>query len=70
MMQEIGIANVQQVIKIGDTEVDVQEGKNAGCLYSIAVTTRAFTRKELLPYEPSFIINDMQELLSIIETLV
>jgi phosphonatase-like hydrolase len=70
MMQESGIANTQQVVKIGDTEVDVQEGKNAGCLYSIAVTTGAFTREELLPYEPSFIIDNMQELVPIIEPLV
>ena len=70
MMQEAGITDAQQVIKVGDTEVDVQEGKNAGCLYSIAVTTGAFTREELLPYEPSFIIDDMQELLPIIEPLV
>jgi len=70
MMQASGIRDAQQVIKIGDTEVDVQEGKNAGCLYSIAVTTGAFTREELMPYQPSFIINDMQELLPILEPLV
>jgi phosphonatase-like hydrolase len=70
IMQNVDITDAQQVIKIGDTEVDVQEGKNAGCLYSIAITTGAFTREELLPYEPSFIIDDMQELLPIIEPLV
>ncbi len=47
--------------------MDVKEGKNAGCLYAIAITTGAFTREELLPYEPSFIIDDMKELLPIIE---
>lgn len=70
IMHEAGISNAQQVIKVGDTEVDVQEGKNAGCLYSIAVTTGAFTREELLPHEPSFIIDDMQQLLPIIEPLL
>ncbi len=70
MMQESGIDDAQQVIKIGDTEVDVQEGKNAGCVYSIAITTGAFTREELQPYEPSFIIDDMKQLLPIIEPLV
>ncbi len=66
MMNEAGIGDAAQVIKVGDTEVDVQEGKNAGCRYSIAVTTGAFTRKELEPYQPSFIINDMKELVAII----
>ncbi len=53
MMQQAGITDAKQVIKVGDTEVDVQEGKNAGCLYSIAVTTGAFSRAQLQPYEPS-----------------
>ena len=32
MMAAAGIDDPKQVIKIGDTEVDVNEGKNAGCL--------------------------------------
>lgn len=66
MMQQAGITDAQQVIKVGDTEVDVQEGKNAGCLYSVAVTTGAFTRSQLEPYRPSFIIDDIKNLISII----
>ncbi|WP_153798905.1 HAD-IA family hydrolase [Foetidibacter luteolus] len=67
MMKEAGIEDSKKVIKLGDTEVDVNEGKNAGCLYSIAVTTGAFTRQELEPYEPSFIIDDLEELINILE---
>ncbi len=66
MMQQADIEDAKQVIKIGDTEVDVQEGKNAGCLYSIAVTTGAFTRKQLEPYEPSFIIDNMKDIIPIL----
>lgn len=66
MMSEAGIDDTKQVIKVGDTEVDVLEGKNADCLYSIAVTTGAFMRKDLEPYQPSFIIDDMKELIQII----
>lgn len=69
MMRRFGITDPKKVIKIGDTEVDVFEGKNAGCLYSIAVTTGAFTREELTVYEPSFIIDDLKELGSIIENI-
>jgi phosphoglycolate phosphatase-like HAD superfamily hydrolase len=64
MMKSAGIENAQQVIKLGDTEVDVNEGKNAGCLYSIGVTTGAFTREALEPYHPDFIIDDLDELLT------
>lgn len=67
MMQAAGIEDARQVIKIGDTEVDVNEGKNAGCLYSIGITTGAFTREALIPYQPDFIIDDLDELKEIIE---
>jgi phosphonatase-like hydrolase len=67
MMQAAGIEDSKQVIKIGDTEVDINEGKNAGCLYSIGVTTGAFTREALHPYEPDFIIDDLKELIEILE---
>ena len=67
MMHAAGINDAKQVIKLGDTEVDVNEGKNAGCLYSIAVTTGAFTREALIPYHPDFIIDDLNELIEILE---
>jgi len=67
MMKAANVDDPRKVIKLGDTEVDVNEGKNAGCLYSIGVTTGAFTREALEPYEPSFIIDDLNELIQIIE---
>ncbi len=67
IMKAANIDDPKKVIKLGDTEVDINEGKNAGCLYSIGVTTGAFTREELQPYEPSFIIDDLNGLIEIIE---
>jgi phosphonatase-like hydrolase len=67
MMRAAGVDDPKKVIKLGDTEVDVNEGKNADCLYAIGVTTGAFTREQLIPYEPSFIIDDLSELITIIE---
>ncbi|MBG9378726.1 HAD-IA family hydrolase [Panacibacter sp. DH6] len=67
MMKAAGIADAKQVIKIGDTEVDINEGKNAGCLYTIGITTGAFTRAALQPYDPDFIIDDLIELIEIIQ---
>ncbi len=67
IMQQAGISDPQQVVKIGDTEVDVNEGKNAGCRYSIAVTTGAFSRAELEPYAPSYIIDNLEALIPILE---
>ncbi|HRH60832.1 MAG TPA: HAD-IA family hydrolase [Chitinophagaceae bacterium] len=66
MMAAASITNAKKVVKLGDTEVDINEGKNAGCLFSIGVTTGAFTREALLPYTPDFIIDDLMELIEIL----
>jgi phosphonatase-like hydrolase len=66
IMQRARIKDPKKVIKVGDTEVDINEGKNAGCLYSIGITTGAFTRKQLEEYESSFIIDELTELLPVI----
>jgi phosphonatase-like hydrolase len=67
LMEDLGIDSPAQVLKVGDTEVDVQEGRNAGCGKVVSVTTGAYTREQLQSYGPDFIIDDLQELLPIIE---
>lgn len=59
MMKFAGITDAAEVAKVGDTEVDIREGQNAGCKYVIAVTTGAFTRAELEPYNPTHILDDI-----------
>lgn len=66
IMDELGIGSADRVAKVGDTEVDVNEGINAGCKYVIAVTTGAFTRAELEPYRPTHIIDDISDVIGII----
>jgi phosphonatase-like hydrolase len=66
MMHEGGITNPLEVAKVGDTEVDVREGQNAGCAYVIGVTTGIFTREELESYHPTHIIDDIAKVLDII----
>lgn len=66
IMQQANVNDPIRVIKIGDTEVDINEGKNAGCLYSIGITTGALSRPQLKAYNPSFIIDGLSELLPII----
>lgn len=67
IMNECGITNAKEVIKVGDTEVDVNEGRNAGCLWTIAVTTGAYSREALEPHKPDYIIDSLQELIPLIE---
>jgi len=66
MMQEFGITDPAEVAKVGDTEVDVREGQNAGCKYVIGITTGSFTRSELEPYHPTHIIDDIAEVIAIV----
>lgn len=67
MMAQLQVNDPSQIAKVGDTEVDINEGKNAGCKYVIGITTGAFTKEELLPYQPTHIIDNIAEVLSIIE---
>lgn len=66
LMERAGIDDANEVIKIGDTEVDINEGRNAGCLLVVAVTTGAFTKEQLAPYKPDHIIDDLSQLQSLI----
>ncbi|QRR02054.1 HAD-IA family hydrolase [Dyadobacter sandarakinus] len=70
IMRELQVASPELVAKVGDTEVDVNEGRNAGCKYVIGVTTGAFTREELEPYHPTHIVDNISEVLAIIESEV
>ncbi|MHA4738063.1 HAD-IA family hydrolase [Dyadobacter sp. MSC1_007] len=66
IMDKLGVESPDLIAKVGDTEVDINEGINAGCKYVIAVTTGAFTRAELEPYKPTHIIDDIADVIDII----
>jgi phosphonatase-like hydrolase len=63
LMQRANVTDPKKVIKIGDTEVDIKEGRNTQCLLTIAVTTgTSYTREQLELYQPDFIIDSLREL--------
>lgn len=63
LMKRANVSDPKKVIKIGDTEVDIREGRNAECLFTIAVTTGgSYTREQLQLYKPDFIIDSLNEL--------
>lgn len=59
LMRRAQVTDAAQVVKIGDTEVDVAEGRQAGCSLVVAVTTGAFTREQLEPYKPDEIVDNL-----------
>ena len=67
-MEQSGITDPKQVIKVGDSTIDIEEGRNAGCLYNIGITTGAHTHEQLASFQTDYIINNLLELLPIIET--
>lgn len=56
-----------QTIKIGDSAIDIEEGQNAGVLFSIGITTGAQNRSQLAIANPNFIYDDMKEIIPLIE---
>lgn len=65
-MKEFRIADAKEVVKIGDSIIDIEEGKNAGCGLSIGITTGAHTYEQLASAKPDAIINNLMELLPLL----
>ena len=66
IMAKLNISSAGNVAKVGDTEVDSNEGINAGCKDVIGITTGAFTREALFPYNPTHIIDDIADVVKIV----
>ena len=56
-----------QSLKVGDSAIDIEEGRNAGVALAVGITTGAQTREQLQQAGPDAVIDDMMELLSVLE---
>jgi len=65
-MKKMGITNPLEVVKVGDSAIDIEEGQHAGCGLNIGITTGAQTREQLLQQRPDHVIDDLTELIAII----
>ncbi|REG90421.1 phosphonatase-like hydrolase [Algoriphagus antarcticus] len=65
-MEKCGISNSKEVAKVGDTIVDIKEGKAAECGLTLGVTSGAQTADQLTTADPDFIIDSLLELKQII----
>jgi phosphonatase-like hydrolase len=65
-MKQFGITDAHEVAKVGDSIIDIGEGKNAGCSLSIGITTGAHSFEQLQSAKPDHIINDLLELLPLL----
>ena len=64
-MQQLSVTDGRKVVKIGDTVVDVQEGKNAGT-WTVAVLTGSQTESQLMAAAPDYILSSIRELRTLI----
>ena len=65
-MKKFGIQNANEVLKVGDSIIDIEEGKNAGCALNIGITTGAQNYQQLQTANPDYIINNLLELVPIL----
>jgi len=66
-MQAFDINDPQTVIKVGDSTIDIEEGKNANCFLNIGVTTGAHTREELQNAHPDYIFDNIYDIKTILK---
>lgn len=66
-MEKFHITNPLEVLKVGDSTIDIEEGRNAGCRFNIGITTGAHTKEQLISVEPDFILDNLLELLPIVD---
>ena len=64
-MERLNITDGSKVVKIGDTVVDIQEGKNAGA-WTVAVLTGSQTEAQLMAAAPDYILSSIRELWTLI----
>lgn len=65
-MKKVGITDSKQVLKAGDSAIDILEAKNANCALAIGVLSGAQTKEQLQQANPDFILNNLTDLQSIL----
>ena len=66
-MTVFGIDDPKQVVKVGDTPVDLAEGRNAGCALSLAVTNGTHTKADLEALDNDGLLQSLRELPGLLE---
>lgn len=65
-MAQFFITDANEVVKVGDSIIDIEEGQNAGCSLSIGITTGAHTAEQLITAKPDYIIHHLMELVPLL----
>ena len=66
-MKRLDIYDPIEVVKVGDTPVDIQAGQAAECLLNIGVTGGAHSYSELMQCKPNYVLDSLDQLPIILE---
>ena len=61
-MEKAGVSDSKQVLKAGDSGIDIMEGKNANCGIVVGVLTGAQNKEQLLEANPDYILDRLTDL--------
>lgn len=62
-MELTGVQSPAAVVKVGDSQIDIEEGQNANCGMTFGITTGAQTEAQLRDANPTDVIHGLAELL-------
>jgi phosphonatase-like hydrolase len=65
-MQITNVLDCQKVLKVGDSAIDIEEGKSANCGMTAGVLTGAQTREQIQVANPTYIFESLNELRAIL----
>ena len=65
-MKQTGIETAKSVVKVGDSQIDIEEGKNAKCGLTYGITTGAQTEAMLKASSPTGVVQSLEELLQVV----
>jgi phosphonatase-like hydrolase len=65
LMHTLDIFNPQEILKVGDTVADIQEGKNAGTR-TAAVLAGTQPEETLKQHKPDYLFKNLQEILNLV----
>lgn len=65
-MKLTGVNDAQKVLKVGDSAIDIEEGKSAHCGMTAGVLTGAQTREQIQEANPTYILETLNELKAIL----
>jgi phosphonatase-like hydrolase len=62
----VGCSSTLAVVKVGDSQIDIEEGKNAGCAMTFGITTGAQNESQLLDAHPTAVLHALSELVDLL----